>query len=70
MGNYSCKIINFTWNSILKLFTLVLVVMFGTVQVEVPGPRGRPSTIVDKDDDLGKVKCCTDVILICVLWLF
>ncbi|GKB02490.1 acetyl-CoA C-acetyltransferase, partial [Tanacetum coccineum] len=22
--------------------------------VEVPGPRGRPSTIVDKDDDLGK----------------
>ncbi|GKD40660.1 acetyl-CoA acetyltransferase, cytosolic 1-like protein, partial [Tanacetum coccineum] len=23
-------------------------------QVEVPGPRGRPSTIVDKDEDLGK----------------
>lgn len=26
-------------------------------QVEVPGPRGRPSTIVDKDDDLAKVTC-------------
>ncbi|PWA45441.1 Thiolase [Artemisia annua] len=24
------------------------------VPVEVPGPRGRPSTIVDKDEDLGK----------------
>ena len=48
----------------LSLFTLVLIAMSGTVQVEVPGPRGRPSTIVDKDEDLGKVMNCSKYMLI------
>lgn len=28
---------------------------FGTLQVEVSGGRGKPSTIVDKDEGIGKV---------------
>lgn len=30
----------------------------GSMQVEVPGGRGKPSTIVDKDEGLGKVTYC------------
>lgn len=32
-----------------------LTFKFGSVQVEVSGGRGKPSTIVDKDEGLGKV---------------
>lgn len=32
-----------------------ILVVSGTMQVEVPGERGKPSTIVDKDEGLGKV---------------
>lgn len=37
-------------------FVYFMVLMnFDNVQVEVPGGRGKPSIIVDKDDGLGKV---------------
>lgn len=54
---------NFTKkNGCLEFLNFMLMAMYGTLQVEVPGPRGRPSTIVDKDDDLSKVLCCTYII--------
>lgn len=37
----------------------LLITLLFPVQVEVSGGRGRPSTIVDKDEGLGKVNLMT-----------
>lgn len=36
-------------------FYFLVIMNCDNVQVEVPGGRGKPSIIVDKDDGLGKV---------------
>lgn len=40
------------------------------MQVEVSGGRGRPSTVVDKDEGLGKVKFSPTTETYTIMYLF
>ena len=42
----------------------------GIMQVEVPGGRGKPATIVDKDEGLGKVRTVSLIGIMQVLVAF
>lgn len=64
-GNMTCSwslnIAPYSKNACYSLFVAVLTNP-DNLQVEVPGGRGKPSIIVDKDDGLGKVSTLS--------WLF